>query len=107
MQVSGFKWTPDWQQKLDAKRDEKWKRECSYESGGNMNELSKCFLRKKAEWDNMILTEKGSNCISAAAGDIDKTLACGASSSTNYASSVTFNVFLGAILATVLLVRAS
>ena len=99
MQVSGFKWNPDWQQKLDAKRDEKWKRECSYESGGNMNELSKCFLRKKAEWDNMILTEKGENCISAAAGDIDKTLACGA-------SSVTFNVFLGAILATVLLVRS-
>ena len=108
MQVSGFDgWSnPDFQKKLAAKRTEKWLRECSRDSEGNiatlqqLQQLQICSARKQAAWAKMLQTEDGKNCISAAAGDIDKTLACGA-------SSVTFNVFLGAILATVLLVRAA
>ena len=100
VQVSGVD-IPGWDGKLAVERENKWKRECNREREGKFSaiEHGKCLERKRTEWANYLQTEDGKNCIKEAVGDIDKTLACGA-------SSVTFNVFLGAILATVLLVRS-
>ena len=68
--------------------------------GSNQKEMRDCIISKILTWQKVLQTEEGINCILDNINNIDRIVACGA-------SSVTFNVFLGAILATVLLVRAS
>ena len=68
--------------------------------GSNQKEMRDCIVRKYLTWQKVLQTEEGINCILDNINNIDRIVACGA-------SSVTFNVFLGAILATVLLVRAA
>ena len=71
--------------------------------GSNQKEMRDCIVRKYLTWQKVLQTEEGINCILDNINNIewlDRIVACGA-------SSVTFNVFLGAILATVLLVKAA
>ena len=70
--------------------------------GSNQKEMRDCIVRKYLTWQKVLQTEEGINCILDNINNIewlDRIVACGA-------SSVTFNVFLGAILVTVLLVRS-
>ena len=71
--------------------------QCSENS--NKKEMRDCIVRKYVTWQKVLQTEEGINCILDNINNIDRIVACGA-------SSVTFNVFLGAILVTVLLVRS-
>ena len=76
--------------------------QCLENSNLNKKEMRDCLVRKILTWQKVLQTEEGINCILDNINNIewlDRIVACGA-------SSVTFNVFLGAILATVLLVRS-